>query len=212
MQLEARLRVQESGWRRGRRPGRGGRAPGGDHLRGRRRGAVGVVASSAAAIDPLARLGHASPRSCSGVAAPVSTRRRALRQERVMATRSPRSPSSGRYPCSASLPAWPHSRTTCAGAGTAGRRDAAHDVDRLGHGVPHLVDLALARGVAQVRLRWPNVSSIQPVGVGTLIPVPLSSHTKRIGMGRPIRARVARGVERRPGRSRGWPMRRRTST
>jgi hypothetical protein len=32
------------------------------------------------------------------------------------------------------------------------------------------------------------VSAIQPDGVGTLMPVPLSSQMNRIGMGRPMRS------------------------
>jgi hypothetical protein len=68
----------------------------------------------------------------------------------------------------------------CARAGRAGSRGRSLRVHRSAR-------LAAAAHVRQVGAPAPNESSIQPPGVGTEMPISLSSHRNRIGIGLPSR-------------------------
>ena len=82
------------------------------------------------------------------------------------------------------------------GSGVAHVTHGAQVQERRAGGVAHVGGKLLGgvvdrRRVGAVGLRvaqpgrWANEASIQPAGVGTLIPKPLSSHTNSSGIGRP---------------------------
>ena len=141
----------------------------------------GRRAASSATASTRSRASRTSAPSSSGVAAPSSTSRRAFR---AIGSRASTASISGRSVAllgiAAGMAPQPHRskvqecRLPCAGHG------------RWPPTASHTSSSSPSAAVPQMRL-LPYVEAIQPSGVGTLIPVSLSSHTSRSGIGRPMR-------------------------
>ena len=121
-------------------------------------------------------------RSASGAAAPVSTRRRAQPSSGSVASIASIS-SSVRYVVSTSLPACAHRRTVsrCRNTGERVSRQcaiAARQTSQISSYSP------AARKYSSC-VRFEKLSAIQPLGVSTEMPMPLSSHRNTIGSGPP---------------------------